>query len=63
MVYNYLLDLYNILGERRKELEGQNDDSSSLDAKEYLRGQITAIDEFKQFLQDNYHDKLPRRKR
>ncbi len=64
MVYNYLLDLYNVLGERRTELEGRNDDSfDSIESKEYHRGQIAAVDEFTKFLRDNYHEKLPRRMR
>lgn len=64
MVYNYLLDLYKMLGERKKELEGQGEDTfDSAESKEYHRGQITAIDEFNIFLRDNYHEKLPRRMR
>lgn len=64
MVYNYLLDLYKMLDERKKELENQREDSlDSTEAKEYHQGQITAVDEFTSFLRENYHEKLPRRMR
>ena len=64
MVYNYLLDLYKMLGDRKKELEGQGEASfASIDSKECHRGQLTAVDEFATFLRNNYHEKLPRRMR
>jgi hypothetical protein len=61
MVYNYLLDLYKMLEERKKELGGEK--SLSSDSNEYQRGQLAAIREFTSFLKDNYHEKLPRRMR
>ncbi len=64
MVYNYLLDLYQMLSERKQELEAQSKDSfDSTESKEYSRGRLTAVKEFTAFLRDNYHDKLPRRMR
>jgi len=64
MVYNYLLDLYKMLGERKKELEEQSEDSfNSTQSKEYHHGQLAAVDEFTTFLRNNYHNKLPRRMR
>jgi hypothetical protein len=64
MVYNYLLDLYEILEQRKNELEsGKALSVDSSESKEYLRGQINAVVEFTSFLKENYHEKLPRRMR
>jgi hypothetical protein len=62
MVYNYLLDLYKVLAERKKHLVEPGDASfGSIDSGQYHKGRITAIEEFTKFLEKNYHHKLPRR--
>jgi hypothetical protein len=62
MVYNYLLDLYQVLAERKKEIERLGKESSnSLEIEHYRRGQLSAVNDFTAFLKNNYHAKLPRR--
>jgi hypothetical protein len=62
MVYNYLLDLYQVLAERKNEIARQGGDpSESAEAEQFHQGQLTAIDDFAAFLRNNYHTKLPRR--
>ena len=62
MVYNYLLDLYQVLAERKNEIERHGYDSSeSHEAEQFHQGRLTAIDDFTTFLRNNYHTKLPRR--
>jgi hypothetical protein len=62
MVYNYLLDLYQVLAERKKELERLGKESSdSLEIEQYRQGQLAAVNDFTAFLKKNYHAKLPRR--
>ena len=62
MVYSYLLQLYNVLDQRKKDIELEishlADDPESL---QYQQGRLTVINEFKDFLVTNYHAKLPRR--
>ena len=62
MVYNYLLDLYEALDLRKREIE--SDLSASFDSPEvsgYHQGRLTIINEFREFLKSSYHAKLPRR--
>jgi hypothetical protein len=62
MVYNYLLDLYQVLAERKKEIERLGDTSSpSSEDEQYNQGRILVLDDFTAFLRKNYHAKLPRR--
>ena len=62
MVYNYLLDLYQVLAERKNEIERLNHESSnSSEREQYRRGRLFAINDFTEFLKKNYHAKLPRR--
>jgi len=64
MVYNYLLDLYQVLDERKKHIELQIGRLSDAGEKlRYQRGRLQAIDDFKGFLTSHYHAKLPRRLR
>jgi hypothetical protein len=63
MVYNYLLDLYQVLGERKMEIERLSKEPSddSLENEQYRQGQLSALNDFTVFLKKNYHAKLPRR--
>lgn len=62
MVYNYLLDLYQVLDKRKRNIEFQISQSSNDPEKQqYLQGRLTAINDFKDFLTTHYHAKLPRR--
>ena len=64
MVYNYLLDLYQLIDQRIEEsrqlkvkaLEGSSDE-------QYENGRLEVLEEFKAFLVKKYHGKLPRRLR
>jgi hypothetical protein len=62
MVYSYLLDLYQVLDTRKKEIHLQilqlSNDPEKL---QYQQGRLTAINDFKVFLTTHYHAKLPRR--
>jgi hypothetical protein len=63
MVYNYLLDLYQVLAERKMEIERLSKEPSddSLEIEQYRKGQLLAVNDFTAFLKKNYHAKLPRR--
>ncbi len=62
MAYNYLLDLYRVLAERKNEIERHNSGSAeSPEDEQYHQGRLTAINDFTTFLKNNYHAKLPRR--
>ncbi|MGW8194661.1 MAG: hypothetical protein ACWGOX_10395 [Desulforhopalus sp.] len=62
MVYNYLLDLYKVLDKRKQQIDDERPRSSEDSAREcYQQGRHAAINDFKLFLQQNYHEKLPRR--
>lgn len=64
MSYNYLLDLYKVLEERKSHLINTSDSSEKQEKDiQHLRGQLSAIDDFTTFLRQNYHYKLPRRLR
>ena len=62
MVYNYLLDLYQLLNKRKENIELQisalSNDSETL--RNY-QGRLKAIADFNDFLTAQYHSKLPRR--
>ena len=62
MVYNYLLDLYQVLDERKNEIQRSCDDpSGSPEVEQFHQGRLAAIVDFTKFLKKNYHTKLPRR--
>jgi hypothetical protein len=62
MVYNYLLDLYQVLAERKNEIKRDSSGlSESQEIEQFYRGRLAAIDDFTTFLRSNYHAKLPRR--
>ncbi|NOR26623.1 MAG: hypothetical protein GQ542_19975 [Desulforhopalus sp.] len=62
MVYSYLLDLYQVLDKRKKDIEFQISQLSNDPEKlQYQKGRLTSINEFKAFLTTHYHAKLPRR--
>jgi len=62
MVYNYLLDLYQVLAERKNEIERQSGGPSESPETEQLhQGRLTALNDFATFLKNNYQTKLPRR--
>ena len=60
MSYNYLLDLYQLLDSRLELLEDKINDAQKSTA-EFDQGRYDCLLEFKQFLRDHYHHKLPRR--
>ena len=60
MSYNYLLDLYQVL-DTRLELLTDNMNDIQRGTTEFDRGRYDCLLEFKQFLRDHYHHKLPRR--
>lgn len=62
MAYVYLLDLYNFIDQRLaqtasalKEAEGDIGETS------FQNGRIAALSDFKAFLKQDFHPKLPRR--
>lgn len=62
MSYTYLLDLYTALDERISCLERQRQaPSASPEQTAYHQGRVDSLLAFKSYLQDNYHQKLPRR--
>ncbi len=62
MVYSYLLDLYQMLDKRKKNIELQMSAlSNEQETLLYLQGRLKAITDFKDFLTMHYHSKLPRR--
>jgi len=62
MVYSYLLELYQVLDKRKKDIEFQISQlSNDPDKLQYQQGRLTTINEFKDFLTTHYHAKLPRR--
>lgn len=62
MVYNYLLDLYQELDNRKKNIEVMiSQVSNDMDKLQYQQGRLTAVNDFKDFLTTHYHTKLPRR--
>lgn len=61
MAYNYLLDLYRVLAERKNEIAGDDVSDESPEAEQYREGRLSVVNDFATFLKDNYHSKLPRR--
>jgi len=62
MSYKYLLDLYSVLDHRRERItREQGETSASPEQHSHLQGRIDCLAEFKSFLEENYHQKLPRR--
>ncbi len=62
MSYSYLLDLYRILDERLARMNDElSPDDSFSDKQVYLQGRFDCLTEFKSYLEENYHQKLPRR--
>lgn len=62
MVYSYLLDLYQVLDKRKKEIQLQiSKSSNNAEQSEYQQGRLTAINNFKVFLTTHYHAQLPHR--
>ena len=62
MVYNYLLNLYQVLDKRKEDIELEisqlSNESKMLHCQ---KGRLVVINEFKDFLTASYHEKLPRR--
>ena len=62
MSYTYLLDLYNVLGDRIDLITAEQEEASTPPKQHsYQQGRIDCLIEFKSFLKKNYHQKLPRR--
>jgi hypothetical protein len=58
MSYRYLLDLYTVLDERLAAV--QTVDANG-DTNHYQRGRQKCLVEFRSFLREHYHSRLPRR--
>ena len=62
MAYVYLLDMYKYLDQR---LAGANqllaDKNNEPAENKFYEGRIDALRDFKQYLEDNFNPKLPRR--
>jgi len=62
MVYSYLLELYKVLDERKRNIEvlisKLPDDSKE---RQFQQGRLTALTDFEDFLTTHYQSKLPRR--
>jgi len=62
MAYKYLLDLYQALDRRQLEIDlEQSNLENGSEQLEFIRGRLSVINEFRSFIRDNYHSKLPRR--
>ena len=62
MVYTYLFDLYRVLDERKKEVQGRVEGAfESPEIEQHLRGRLSILNDFETFLKCNYHAKWPRR--
>ena len=62
MVYNYLLELYQVLDKRKEEIQQQISELPCDNRKlEYLQGRLLVVNDFKSFLKSHYHSKLPRK--
>ena len=62
MSYSYLLDLYQILDERITQIDSEkSSDSTHPDEPEYHQGRHDCLVDFKKYLEETYHQKLPRR--
>ena len=62
MSYTYLLDLYSALDHRIERISGeQGEVSASREQHSCLQGRLDCLAEFRAFLKENYHQKLPRR--
>ena len=62
MSYNYLLKLYQVLDERIDQIDDEEfSDNTVSGESEYQRGRRDCLVDFKNYLKENYHDKLPRR--
>ena len=60
MAYNYLLELYETIGARRREASQGVERGIEVD-RERSRGRVDVLEEFEGFLKANYHPQLPRR--
>jgi len=62
MSYTYLLELYQALDERIRDLTVEQQQTSlSPEQRAYLQGRLDCLAAFASFLKNNYHNKLPRR--
>ena len=62
MSYSYLLELYQVLDDRLTQIAAEQKNSSGNEQdQQYLMGRHDCLVDFKDFLQRNYHHKLPRR--
>ncbi len=62
MSHTYLIDLYQLIEQRKQEAEKElQTESSAPIATRLQQGRLDILTEFKSFLVQNYHHKLPRR--
>jgi hypothetical protein len=62
MSYSYLIDLYHVLDERINQIDSEKSpDNTQADESEYQQGRRDCLVDFKKYLEENYHHKLPRR--
>lgn len=62
MAYVYLLDLYAFIDQRLSESVSALDEAEREGGEMgFLKGRIAALSDFKVFLRQNFHPKLPRK--
>ncbi len=62
MSYTYLLDLYDALDNRIRDISIELQETpTSPERCSYQQGRLDTLAAFKMFLRENYHQKLPRR--
>ncbi len=62
MSHTYLIDLYELIDQHKQEAEQElQTGASAPTATRFQQGRLDILTEFKAFLVQNYHHKLPRR--
>ena len=62
MSYSYLLDLYQMLDDRITLINDElSQDNPQPGNQHYQHGRVECLTDFKTYLREHYHDKLPRR--
>ncbi len=62
MAYVYLMDLYSYIDQRLAEtMKALAESERENGEKSFYRGRVEALSDFKIFLKQNFHEKLPRR--
>jgi len=62
MSHTYLIDLYDLINKRLKDVAKEHNREESTENEVIFRkGRFEVLTEFKKFLSNNYNNKLPRR--